>query len=298
MTEPLTLPDLLRLAHDRGSHEGEAMRLVKATETGIETETDEACPSLERVAAAAAGDASWESRSTLLAHASTCPACAAELEVAARLGLGPGNVPSIADASRSEGEIRRIEARLASGAWRTARPAARLQLAPAEERVAPTPQPAAHLRPRWLAAAAALFAAGLGAGWWLATTGPPPLPEPSQSTVLRGSTLRLEAPLGDIDEAPRQFSWSPIAEAREYELRILAVDGRTLAVRRIEAPATEHKSVTHPLSDTPSPEDGISPLRFEPRVRYEWLVTALDESGAPLVVSPASSFRVRPEPGR
>jgi hypothetical protein len=112
--------------------------------------------------------------------------------------------------------------------------------------------------------------------------------------VLRGGTLRLESPQGDVGAPPRTFAWTEIPEASSYELRIFAVDGTQLAARRVAAlaSATPTGLLTYELDG--AEDEGVA-VHFVSSVRYEWQVTALDEGGAPIATSPRSSFRMRPE---
>jgi hypothetical protein len=102
--------------------------------------------------------------------------------------------------------------------------------------------------------------------------------------------LRLESPLGEVDQLPQAFVWQRVPAASEYELRLFAVDGRELGRLKVPAPAGgEH--VTFALDGT-----AIASIPLEAAVRYEWQVAALDAEGATHAVSQRASFRAKPEP--
>jgi hypothetical protein len=252
-----------------------------------------ACPALELLAATAAGEAEPADRAAVLAHAAECAACDAELEVASRLGVDPLSKDGL---ETDQAAVERIAARLAARDLVRRPVAPRLSLAPPagpaiETAVAPDRTSDRASRASWLVAAAGLvLAVGAAAVWWLGPGRPPALPEPASTTVTRGTTLRLESPLGEVDQLPQAFVWERLPAASEYELRLFAVDGRELGRLTVPAPAGgEHVAVAL---------DGgtIASIPLEAAVRYEWQVAALDAEGATHAVSQRASFRAKPEP--
>lgn len=127
-----------------------------------------------------------------------------------------------------------------------------------------------------LAAAAVLVVASLVA-LRSAELMAPPLPEPAASTVRRGTTLELLAPVGEIDTMPMAFAWEEVPGAASYRARLAGVDGATLwegsaAGGELPVAAVLHRGVV-----------------------YAWEVEALDEDGRMLAVSASARFRVAPE---
>jgi hypothetical protein len=255
-----------------------------------------ACPALERLAAAAAGEAEPADRAAVLAHAAGCAACEAELEVASRLGIDPlagrGLEPD-------QAAVERLVARLASRDLVRRPVAPRLSLAPPAAPVTNTsvkPAPASHRAARasrLVAAAGLVVAVGAATVWWLGPARPPALPEPSSTAgVARGTTLRLESPIGEVDQLPQAFVWERIPAATEYELRLFAVDGRELGRLTVPAPV-DGEQVAFALDGT-----SVASIGLEAAVRYEWQVAALGAGGAVHAVSPRASFRAKPEPSR
>ncbi|HUP25043.1 MAG TPA: hypothetical protein VNB06_19155 [Thermoanaerobaculia bacterium] len=255
----------------------------------------DACPTLERLAATAADEAEPADRVAVLAHATECAACDAELEVASRLGLAPLSERRL---EPDQAAVERIAARLAAGDL-VRRPAApRLSLAPTaapatKTAVRPAPPSDRASRASWLVAAAGLvLAVGAATVWWLGPARPPALPEPSSTAVARGTTLRLESPLGEVDQLPQAFVWERVPAASEYELRLFAVDGRELGHLTVPAPV-DGEHVAFALDGT-----AIASIPLEAAVRYEWQVVALDAEGGTHALSLRASFRAKPEPSR
>ncbi len=131
-----------------------------------------------------------------------------------------------------------------------------------------------------------LLAAGLavlvGLGMLLREAGPPPLPASPASTTVRGSTVGLLVPLGELAGPPRLLAWEAVAGASRYRIEILGVDDAVLWTTETEQ------------TETPAPSRGLT---LRPAVRYAWRVHALAADGTILSRSDRAWFEIVPAAG-
>lgn len=201
-----------------------------------------------------------ELTTTEQAHVAGCARCQAELALFASLDAG--------EPRPDEG---------AAVAWVAAETRRRLG---AEGIV---PAPAAVTAPRrtsWLpswALVAASAVAVIGGAVLLRT--PAVTVEMPGGAVYRSAGLEVVAPSGDVEAVPESFSWTPVAGAVRYEVRVREVDGTevwrgTSADPRLALPAAVRSQVL-------------------PAKTLEWQVTASDAAGRPLTDSGVARFRLR-----
>lgn len=196
-------------------------------------------------------------RERIEAHARGCAACEAERELARSFDTVD------ADAADTAFVVERLERRERG-------------VESESTRVLP-----ARIRLPLVAVAAAIAVLFVGA-WILRGSGPtaPELPEPAGKSVLRGSVVTPEYPLGELTELPSELRWSAVGGADRYRVTLTGVDDEILwtedvATTRVELPGT--------LTAT-----------MDRAVRYRWNVRALDAGGATVAVSTTVDFRVAP----
>jgi len=222
------------------------------------------CPPLERLAAAALGDLTEAERAALLAHAERCPACGAEVALAAGFAE-PGGV--------DDAEVERVVERL-----RAAGPGAGRVLAFPAPRAAGA-RSAAPVWARW--AAAALVVLGVGFLWQASRTAlPPEITGPGTIDVVRGGEIEVDAPVGEVIGVPGALSWRPVAGAALYRVELLDVAGDPLGGG--ETVATRFEL------------DPALAGRLRERARYAWRVSALDASGRELARSAVVEISILP----
>ena len=196
-------------------------------------------------------------RAALERHAATCPACAAERELARAFDEAgtlaePTAAPALGPAA---GNSRRGE-------------------------VVPFPGRAARSVLRLAAAAALVVAAGLT---FRAVYSPSPsLPPPPGGVVFRGGEVEIIGPAGELQEAPAELRWRSVTGASAYRVRLEAVDGTEIWQNRVTT-AQVHM-----------PE--VIAQRLQPAVSYAWTVEALAVDGHVLARSTPSRFRIAPRP--
>lgn len=127
----------------------------------------------------------------------------------------------------------------------------------------------------WAAAAVVLFTVA-GIALRQADLGAPPLPAPSERSTVRGTTLDLLEPRGDLDDTPGELRWAAVDGAASYLVRLVAVDGEILWQVRVTTPRTK-------LGRT-----------LDAGVAYWWEVEAFDRGGRRLAWSEPGRFLVRP----
>ncbi len=192
------------------------------------------------------------------AHLNACAACEQEL---ANLREFLAAVPRPAEAQ----DLAWMESRLA----RPVQPRARrswLSWLP----TAPVPRFA------FTCAAALLVLAG---GLQLRHMAAPSL-EDSQSLTVRSIQFRLLAPAGDLESAPPEFRWEPVAQAAGYEVQLTEVDGTLLWSARANQP------------NLPAPASIQDQLL--PRKTLLWRVRALDDRGVTIAESQSERIRLLP----
>jgi hypothetical protein len=226
------------------------------------------CPPPERWLLAAEGSLDPAEAAVLDAHAASCPACAAERDLAAVFAAPPEDV----EARREDVDfvVARLRERRGSGR-RAAAPVVRFPRS-AERRWRPL-----------AAAAAVLVTVGLGglAIRTLRDTGPA-LPPPPVSDLTRGDRVDGLAPAGEITEMPSELWWEPVAGAAGYRVTLTGVDDEPLWTAEVTAPPAE----------LPPAVSG----RLHTAVVYWWGVEALDGAGRRLAGSDRAQFRVSPPP--
>lgn len=154
-----------------------------------------------------------------------------------------------------------------------------------EERLRPAAAP--RVRRNWLAwfpsaplprfaftCAAALLV--IASGLQLRQMAGPSL-EDSHSLAVRSTQIRLIAPAGDLDTAPAEFRWEPLAQSVTYEVVLTEVDGAPLWTAR-----TNQTKLNAPESIQ---------QQMLPRKAMLWRVRALDEQG--VVIAESSPERIR-----
>src|SRR5688572_21794673 len=211
------------------------------------------CPSPEDWLRLETGEATTEERRKLEEHASRCPACASEREMARLFAEAPAEV--------KDEDVDFIVAKLEA-----------LNL-PGQPVPLAFPSQRRRARPAlaWAARLAALIVLALAVGLFFRAGQAPPLPDPGAGEVYRGGHLRPIGPSGEISEMPREFRWEGVEGARSYRVTLRAVDDTVLW----------QGTVT--VSSARLPEDVARGLH--PAVLYRWSVEALDERGARLAAS-------------
>jgi hypothetical protein len=218
------------------------------------------CPAPERLAAALAGELEPADREAILAHSGSCPACGAELELAARFESGDESDPEAVD---------RVVERLRGRAEGTVIP-----FPAARRRSAPTVW-------RWAAAALVVLAAGFAIQ--AARTGLGPRVEgPATAEVVRGGQIEASEPSGEVAGAPAQLVWQSVAGATSYRLEILDAAGDDLWSAAAAAPPLRLPAAVR--------------AELRPHTRYSWRVIALDAAGVEMGRSAATEFFVLPAP--
>ncbi len=200
----------------------------------------------------------------LNAHADTCPACASERKLCAAF------FADAEDAAASNEDVDFVVERL------------RATRAAAKDNVVPLPQN------RWrvaqpllgLAAAAALVLAILPLVGPLFTGGPE-LPDRGESSLVRGSTVALVSPVGDLRGPPEEFRWQRVENASRYRVIVREVDDNILWQQTV-AP-TDRLAVPGELAE-----------RLFAAVVYTWQVEAINDAGDRIAASEPTAFRLLP----
>jgi len=128
---------------------------------------------------------------------------------------------------------------------------------------------------RWIAVGLATAAtAVLVIGIYSAV--PPAVPELAGGQVLRGGTVHVLEPHGEVIEVPEQVVWEG-GTADTYRVELLAVDGEVLW------------STT---ANTPAPLPAAAQQQLERGVTYRVRVTPIDDAGEALGQGTESDFRI------
>ncbi len=224
-------------------------------------------------------------RARIEAHAATCPACAAERDLAALwdLPVDAGDLPAD-DIAYVVGRIEEAQSEA---------PAARSNVVPfpvgrnraGTEVEKPTALEFAR-RPsrslgRWGLALAAVLALGIGLSIEFRQRELPDLPAPiGGPETYRGSTVLLRGPEGELEAAPAELDWAVVEGATSYRVRL-----------------------NDPLGDEIwSATANIAPLVLPAAVRaklqtavvYAWTVEAYDAKGDRLAGAEPLRFRISP----
>ena len=219
------------------------------------------CPPPENWLRLETGEVTPDERRRLEEHASRCPACASEREMA-RLFAG------VPEGGRDE-DVDYVVSKLEA-----------LNL---PDQPVPLAFPSRPSRV-WALRLAAVLVLALGAVLFFRAGQAPPLPDPGPGEVYRGGQVRPVAPSGEISAMPGEFLWEETPEARSYRVTLRAVDDTVLWKETVTAPSAR------------LPEEIAS--RLHPAVLYRWTVEALDERGARLAASEPVSFQVQQPEGR
>jgi hypothetical protein len=236
------------------------------------------CPPPEAWLEAEAAALTAEQRRRLDEHAGSCPACAAERDLARTFDDGPAGM-------RAE-DVAFVVSRLEA-----ASPVGRAEV---QGKVVPFPAPAPQVRrparqsaqsPLWRLAVAAVLVIAAGLAFQLSRPGAPPLPAPppgGPGAVVRGGEIEILSPREEVAGMPAEFRWEPRAGAASYRVRLLAVDDTLLWQAEVLAP--------------PARLPAEVAERLHRAVVYTWTVEALDAAGTRLAVSEPVRFRARPVP--
>lgn len=236
------------------------------------------CPRPERIYEAVTGELGPKERDSVLAHASRCDACGAELALARAFAAPveadlaePGDVAA-ADIGWIVGELER---RRDQAAGRSAPDSA-----PELARVLPMSTRSRRAQTGgWLAVAASLLLAVGGIYLTTRTTAPPSVPPPPTTDVLRSAVIAWETPLGKLAALPAELRWSATPGAVRYRL--------TAANAATRAPLWSGESATATIPFPPA-----LAARIEPFATVELRVEALSASGGVLALSAPVELRL------
>jgi hypothetical protein len=230
------------------------------------------CPPIERLVDAAFAEEPTAEERALLAHASGCAACAAELELA---GAFTGAARSAGEAE----EIAWIESRvdvakaLPERGSKGAESPSLARVLPMRRKESKPQAPAAWTR--W--AAAALILVGIGVTLrYSGPARPPALPDGPATDLVRGGQLFLEGPVGELAVRPARFDWQSVPGAVSYVLEVRDVAGDL--VERAETGASALETA------------GPFASRLESHVSYSWIVVARDAAGLEIARSSPAIF--------
>lgn len=230
------------------------------------------CPPPEAFLEAEAGALFPEERRALDEHASRCPACAAERDLARLFEAAPEGA-----------DVRPEDLSFVVSRLEEASP-----VRPAQPKVVPFPGPRREAAPpvparsrawvRFAAAAVLVLAAGLG---YRAFQVPEPaLPTPEVGEVVRGGEVEAVSPVGEVAEMPGELRWVPREGAVSYRVRLTAVDGAVL---------WEGTALAPPVRLPAEVAGGLHRA-----VVYTWTVEALGPAGERLASSGPVSFKAKP----
>ena len=227
------------------------------------------CPPPEAFLADEQAALSPTEQRALADHLTSCPACAAERELAQAFDAGSAGLAG-EDVDWVLSRLRGAPADERQGEAGS-RPPARLVSFPVRRPLA---------RWRALAAAAALLLA-VGLVRWLYPP-LPPLPAPPAGGVLRGGEVSGLVPAGEVDAPPWELQWQPVAGAARYRVCLVIVDETPIWEAEVAAP--------------PARLPAAVTSRLQRAVSYPWSVEALGPDGRLLARSTPARFRVRPTP--
>lgn len=229
---------------------------------------DRGCPPPEAYLKDSLDGMSDAERERIRDHASRCPACAAEQELA----RGFDATPEEAEACR--GDIDFVVSRLRSP---VADVATVVPLEKARSRMAWW-----QASRTWYAAAAVLVVAVFGAVLTLRSPAPM-LPSRGEDAVVRGGRMVVGEPVGELTAMPRTLRWEAVEGAANYRIRLMKVDETALFEYMIADLSVD------------LPRDVRE--QMHPAVVYFWQVEAIDPEGNRIAWSDRVQFRVRPGAG-
>lgn len=220
-------------------------------------ERTEHCPEVEKLALLEEGRLEQAEAARLRTHVEGCTACEAELALYRGFLAAESRVEERPD-------VEYISARLSNPA------AAERESESWWQRWLKLPAV-----PRWaFSVAALLLVAAVSLQVWRRQSG---IGEVEWSGVARSGQLTLEAPLGELDQAPRRFSWRPAPGASIYQIRVLEVDGAQLW--------------TGDSRETQFPAPAELLKQLGPRRAFIWEVVGLDGNGKEVARSGRARFR-------
>jgi len=208
-------------------------------------------------------------RARLMEHADSCPACGAERELAREFD-SPSDEGGL-DADALDSIVARLENEGPLG-----RQGSRGEVVPIDRR-----RRSVMFGWRGLAAAAVIALAALGM-WVVNRSTAPGLPSIGPETTVRGTRIEVVQPIGDLPEIPTGFEWKAAPEAKNYTIRLFAVDDSLLW----------ESTVFSASAALPADLGG----QLHPAVVYIWQVEAFDPDGNRVARSERVRFRVRPDP--
>ncbi|HXU31636.1 MAG TPA: zf-HC2 domain-containing protein [Thermoanaerobaculia bacterium] len=228
-------------------------------------------------------------RSRIEAHAATCPACAAERDLAGQwdLPVDSGDV-SAEDLAYVVGRIEESQAEAAPPARSNVVPFPVGRKTQSAESIA-VPESRTARRPgrsfaSWGLALAAMLAVGIGLaiGLRFQSDLPDLPPPPTGAETYRGSAVLLEGPEGELAKPPAVLGWEDVPGAASYRVRIVDPLGE------------EIWSATAKTSPLPVPAATVAKLQTA--VVYAWSVEAFDAGGKRLAGAEPLKFRIAPAP--
>jgi hypothetical protein len=236
------------------------------------------------------GELPDDERQRLDEHARTCPACAAEQELARlfheapdKAGVSAGDLAHVVARLEQTSPVRPLAEVTESPVGKVVPfPARSPQSVPSVQDTQPVRRETSRVRPWRLAAAAALLLSGSLLVWRSQPTQMPLPAPPGESEVFRGGDVEVVSPLGEMDAVPTELRWQERDGAASYRVRLSAVDDAVLWEATVAAPPAR-------LPDTVAGT-------LHRAVVYVWTVEALDANGARVAVSEPARFRARPEP--
>jgi hypothetical protein len=210
-----------------------------------------------------------EERARIDAHAQSCPACAAERDLA-RAFAGEPAKKGAALSKDADAVVRRLRD---NAPWRSR---------PASTATVHDIRSAGSRRRRPFPGVPLALAAGivLTLGVVLRLAGPqaPPLGAPGAGDILRGGAIETSAPSGDVAVTPEDLRWREVPGAASYRVSVIGVDDEPLWDATVDnPPAALPESVKEALHAS---------------VLYRWEVEALDGNGAKIAWSKPTPFRI------
>ena len=113
------------------------------------------------------------------------------------------------------------------------------------------------------------------------TSGPPDFPD-SGNRAVRGASMVLIAPVGVLDDGPKEFTWHPVGGAAEYTLILAGIEPAWTA-------ETRETSIKIPAEIAG---------RMAPGKTYAWKVKAYAAEGTLLAASSETLFSIARRPAR
>ena len=189
-------------------------------------------------------------------HAERCPACSAEREMARAFDEG------VEDHGEGRADVDWVVARLERARFARGHGA-----------------PRRAIDWRWASAAALVVAAAVAL--LALSPAPPPLaPRSDSPVVLRGATIEIISPAGELAQRPDELRFETVERAELYRVRLLGVDDTVVWDATVGAP---------PLRLPATARDALREA-----VAYRWQVEALDGTGTRLALSGQATFRIVP----